>query len=55
MNTFMTIALFICFAMNFLLLAGIYTLLKFLLIRHREVEARVETIMLETMFLKEQP
>jgi len=30
-------------------------LLKLILIRHREVEARVEMVMLETMFLKEQP
>lgn len=41
------------FVLNFLLLAGIQTTLKFMIMRNRQMEARVETLMLETMYSKE--
>ena len=41
------------FALNFLLLAGIQTTLKFMIMRNRQMEARVETLMLESMYSKD--
>jgi hypothetical protein len=41
------------FALNFLILVGIQTTLKMMMMRNRQMEARVETLMLETMFSRD--
>ena len=41
------------FVFNFLILVGIQTTLKMMMMRNRQMEARVETLMLESMYSKD--
>jgi len=53
MNDIYVLVILGLFVFNFLLLAGIQTTLKFMIMRNRQMEARVETLMLESMYSKE--
>jgi hypothetical protein len=53
MNDFFIALLLAFFVINFFFLAGIQTTLKMMMMRNRQMEARVETLMLETMFSRD--
>lgn len=53
MNDIYVLVILALFVLNFLILAGIQTTLKFMIMRNRQMEARVETLMLESMYSKE--
>ena len=53
MSDFFIVVILIFFVFNFLILAGIQTTLKLMIMRNRQMEARVETLMLETMYAKD--
>jgi hypothetical protein len=53
MNNFFIALILGFFVLNFLILAGIQTTLKLMIMRNRQMESRVETLMLETIYSKE--